>query len=128
MVANTGTYLDTPFHRYARGKDLAQLDLYAVANLDGIVVRSLDKTIDADALRELEVTGKAVILHTGWDRPWRTDEYRSGNHPFLTGDAAAYLAKNGAALVGIDSYNIDSAADGSRSEEHTSELQSRFGI
>ena len=114
MVANTGTYLDTPFHRYARGKDLAQLDLYAVANLDGIVVRSLDKTIDADALRELEVTGKAVILHTGWDRHWRTDEYLSGNHPFLTADAATYLAKNGAALVGIDSYNIDSTADGSR--------------
>ena len=114
MVANTGTYLDTPFHRYARGKDLAQLDLYAVANLDGIVVRSLDKTIDADALRELEVTGKAVILHTGWDRHWRTDEYLSGNHPFLSADAATYLAKNGAALVGIDSYNIDSTADGSR--------------
>lgn len=114
MVANTGTYLDTPFHRYARGKDLAQLDLYAVANLDGIVVRSLDKTIDVDALTELEVTGKAVILHTGWDRHWRTDEYLSGNHPFLTADAATYLAKNGAALVGIDSYNIDSTADGSR--------------
>ena len=114
MVANTGTYLDTPFHRYARGKDLAQVDLYAVANLDGIVVRSLDKTIDVDALRELEVTGKAVILHTGWDRHWRTDEYLSGNHPFLTADAAPYLAKNGAALVGIDSYNIDSTADGSR--------------
>ena len=114
MVANTGTYLDTPFHRYARGKDLAQLDLYAVANLDGIVVRSLDKTIDVDALTELEVTGKAVILHTGWDRHWRTDEYLSGNHPFLTADAATYLAKNSAALVGIDSYNIDSTADGSR--------------
>ena len=114
MVANTGTYLDTPFHRYARGKDLAQLDLYAVANLDGIVVRSLDKTIDVDALTELEVTGKAVILHTGWDRHWRTDEYLSGNHPFLSADAATYLAKNGAALVGIDSYNIDSTADGSR--------------
>ena len=114
MVANTGTYLDTPFHRYARGKDLAQLDLYAVANLDGIVVRSLDKTIDVDAFTELEVTGKAVILHTGWDRHWRTDEYLSGNHPFLTADAATYLAKNGAALVGIDSYNIDSTADGSR--------------
>src|ERR1044072_6452143 len=114
MVANTGTYLDTPFHRYARGKDLAQLDLYAVANLDGIVVRSLDKTIDVDAFTELGVTGKAVILHTGRDRHWRTTEYLTGNLPFLTADAATYLANTDAAVVGNDLYNIDSTADGSR--------------
>jgi kynurenine formamidase len=115
MVANTGTYLDTPFHRYARGKDLAQLDLYAVANLDGIVVRCLDMLrIDVSRLDGLDVTGKAVLLHTGWDRHWRSDEYLSGNHPFVTAEAATYLAKKGAALVGIDSYNIDSTADDSR--------------
>ena len=115
MVANTGTYLDTPFHRYARGKDLAQLDLYAVANLDGIVVRCLDvPRIDETHFSELDVNGKAILLHTGWDRHWRTDEYLNGNHPFLTDEAATYLAKKGAALVGIDSYNIDSTADGSR--------------
>jgi kynurenine formamidase len=54
------------------------------------------------------------LLHTGWDKHWRTDEYLSGNHPFLSADAATFLAKNGAALVGIDSYNIDSTRDGSR--------------
>ena len=115
MVGNTGTYLDTPFHRYARGKDLAQLDLYSVANLEGIVLRCLDQQeIDAARLTGLDVTGKAVLLHTGWDKHWRTDEYLSGNHPFLSADGATYLAKNGAALVGIDSYNIDSTRDGSR--------------
>lgn len=115
LVANTGTYLDTPFHRYARGKDLSQLDLYAVANLDGIVVRCLDVTrIDESRLSGLDVTGKAVLLHTGWDRHWRTEEYLSGDHPFLTSEGATYLAKKGATLVGIDSYNIDSTADGSR--------------
>ena len=115
MVANTGTYLDTPFHRYARGKDLAQLDLYAVANIDGVVVRCLDvPRIDETHFSGLDVNGKAILLHTGWDRHWRTDEYLSGNHPFLTTEGATYLAKHGAALVGIDSYNIDSTADGSR--------------
>jgi arylformamidase len=115
MVANTGTYLDTPFHRYARGKDLAQLDLYAVANLDALVVRCLDVLrIDETRFSDLDVNGKAVLLHTGWDRHWRTDEYCSGNHPFLTTEGATYLAKKGATLVGIDSYNIDSTADGSR--------------
>ena len=115
MVGNTGTYLDTPFHRYARGKDLAQLDLYSVANLEGIVLRCLDQQeIDAARFTGLDVTGKAVLLHTGWDKHWRTDEYLSGNHPFLSADAATFLAKNGAALVGIDSYNIDSTRDGSR--------------
>jgi len=115
MVANTGTYLDTPFHRYARGKDLAQLDLYAVANLDAIVVRCLDVLrIDETRFDGLDVNGKAVLLHTGWDRHWRADEYSSGNHPFLTTEGATYLAKKGVTLVGIDSYNIDSTADGSR--------------
>ncbi|HEV2833687.1 MAG TPA: cyclase family protein [Pyrinomonadaceae bacterium] len=114
MVANTGTYLDSPFHRYARGKDLAQLDLCSVANLDAIVVRSHNKEIQADVFSGLEVRDKAVLLHTGWDKHWRTEEYSNGNHPFLTEDGATYLAKNGATLVGIDSYNIDSTADGSR--------------
>ena len=112
MVANTGTYLDTPFHRYARGKDLAQLDLYAVANLDAIVVRCLDvPRIDETHFKGVDVNGKAILLHTGWDRHWRTEEYLSGNHPYLTTEGAKYLAKNGATLVGIDSYNIDSTAD-----------------
>ena len=115
MVANTGTYLDTPFHRYARGKDLAQLDLYSVANLDGIVVHCRgEREIDATRFSGVDVAGNAVLLHTGWDQHWRTEEYSSGNHPFLTTEGATYLAKHGAALVGIDSYNVDSTADGSR--------------
>src|SRR5690242_4120957 len=96
MVANTGTYLDSPFHRYARGKDLAALDLYQVANLDGIVVRCPDPTeITEAAFREVDVNGNAVLVHTGWDRHWRTEEYSNGNHPYLTESAATYLAKNG---------------------------------
>ena len=121
MVANTGTYLDTPFHRYARGKDLAQLDLYSVANLDGLVIRCPGvREIDEIRFRALElngdldVNGKAILLHTGWDKHWRTEEYSNGNHPYLTAAAATYLAKNGAALVGIDSFNIDSTGDGTR--------------
>ncbi|HXQ72137.1 MAG TPA: cyclase family protein [Pyrinomonadaceae bacterium] len=114
MVANTGTYLDTPFHRYARGHDLAGLDLYSVANLEGLVVRVTGKEIRADLFGGLEVKNKAVLLHTGWDRHWRTEEYSSGNHPFLTADGANHLAKSGATLVGIDSYNIDSTADPAR--------------
>lgn len=114
MVANTGTYLDTPFHRYARGRDLAGLDLYSVANLEGLVVRVTGKEIGADLLSGLPIADKAVLLHTGWDRHWRTEEYSSGNHPFLTADGADYLAENGATLVGIDSYNIDSTSDPSR--------------
>ena len=114
MVANTGTYLDTPFHRYARGRDLAGLDLYSIANVEGLVVRSAEKEITPDAFSGLEVKDKAVLVHTGWDKHWRTEEYTSGNHPFLTAEAATYLAKNGATLVGIDSYNIDSTTDASR--------------
>jgi len=115
MVANTGTYLDSPFHRYARGKDLAGLDLYSVANLDGVVVHCTGRTeITEDAFRQSDVNGKAVLVHTGWDQHWRTEEYSNGNHPYLTEGAATYLAKNSAALVGIDSFNIDATRDGNR--------------
>src|SRR5690348_14733099 len=107
MVANTGTYLDSPFHRYARGKDLAGLDLYSIANLDGVVVHCKDQEIDGSVFNGIDVRDKAVLVHTGWDKHWRTDEYSSGNHPFLNEAAATHLAKNAAALVGIDSFNID---------------------
>lgn len=117
MVANTGTYLDSPFHRYARGKDLAGLELSSLANLDGIVVRCVDRS-DPEITHEffggLDVKDKAVLVHTGWDKHWRTEEYSSGNHPYLTEGAATHLAKNGAALVGIDSFNIDGTRDGTR--------------
>ena len=109
MVANTGTYLDSPFHRYADGKDLAQLRLESLAELPGLVVRRPHGdgiAIDVADLQGLDVSGKAVLVHTGWDEHWRTDEY-FGRHPFLTAGAADWLAENGAALVGIDSCNID---------------------
>jgi kynurenine formamidase len=115
MVANTGTYVDAPFHRYADGKDVAQLPLTSLANVPGLVisappdVRSLGREIFAGQA----LSGKAVLIRTGWSRHWRQDYYFEG-HPFLTGDAAKYLRDAGAALVGIDSYNIDDTADGSR--------------
>ena len=117
MVANTGTYLDSPFHRYARGRDLAGLELDSIANLDGIVVRCIDgtdPTITEQYFSGVDVKNKAVLIHTGWDKHWRTEEYSSGSHPFLTEDAATYLAKHGATLVGIDSFNIDATRDGNR--------------
>jgi kynurenine formamidase len=116
MVANTGTYLDSPFHRYIDGKDLAGLDLAGLADLEGVVVRSThtaSRAVTRAAFADLDVRGKAVLVHTGWSVHWRTDRYFEG-HPFLTEDAAAYLTEAGAALVGIDSLNIDDIADGRR--------------
>ena len=117
MVANTGTYLDSPFHRYDDGTDLSGLDLYSLANLDGIVVRTVgaaERGISAATMAGLDVKDKAVLFHTGWDKRWRTEAYSDGTHPFLTRGAAENLAQSGAALVGIDSYNIDDTADGNR--------------
>ncbi|HEU0098773.1 MAG TPA: cyclase family protein [Allosphingosinicella sp.] len=106
MVANTGTYLDTPFHRYADGDDLAAVALERLAGLDGLCVRAPATEAGAELFDGLDVAGKAVLVHTGWDRHWRTEAYQSG-HPFLAEAAARLLAERGAALVGIDSYNID---------------------
>ncbi|HEY0014339.1 MAG TPA: cyclase family protein [Allosphingosinicella sp.] len=106
MVANTGTYLDAPFHRYAEGADLAALELEALASLPGLVVRASEQAVDAPAFEALDIAGKAVLVQTGWDRHWRTDTYFE-NHPFLTEAAARLLAERRAKLVGIDSHNID---------------------
>jgi len=117
MVANTGTYIDSPFHRYPDGTDLAGLDLYTLANLDGLVVRHDDKdkrAIDVDSIKALDVKGKAVLFQTNWDLHWRTEEYWSGKHPFVKEEVARLLAESGAALVGIDSYNIDNTEEGTR--------------
>jgi kynurenine formamidase len=116
MVANTGTYLDAPFHRYADGADLADLPLCSLADLPGVVVRRPFKSglaTTAEHFDGLEVRGKAVLVHTGWDRHWRTDRY-GVDHPFLTADAAQWLVANGAALVGIDSNNIDDTRERAR--------------
>jgi kynurenine formamidase len=117
MVANTGTYIDSPFHRYPDGSDLSQLDLNSLANLDAVVVREQppsDRAISVADLAGISVKDMAVLFHTGWDMHWRTETYWNGSHPFLTSEAATYLAEHGAALVGIDSYNIDDTADASR--------------
>ena len=117
MVANTGTYLDSPFHRYADGTDLAGLDLLSLANLDGMVIRLADASsrgISVELLNGRELHGKAILFQTNWDLHWRTETYSDGNHPYLTAEAAEYLAQSGAGLVGIDSYNIDDTQDGNR--------------
>lgn len=116
MIANTGTYIDSPFHRYENGKDLSELPLESVADLDCVIVR-VDKlqegAIDQISLSPERVRGRAVLFHTGWDRHWRTDAYFEG-HPYLTERLAEWLVKAGVALVGIDSLNIDSTQTGER--------------
>jgi len=112
MVANTGTYLDSPFHRFADGSDLSQLELTSLADLEGIVIRhdqTQGRKIGAAAFAGVDVGGKAVLVQTGWDAHWKTEKYFDG-HPFLNQEAAQLLAANQAALVGIDSYNIDDTA------------------
>ena len=128
MVANTGTYIDAPFHRYAEGIDLSGLDMASIANLEGIVFRMgpETRTIDVDLFEGTAINGKAVLIHTGWDQHWRTDAYFE-NHPFLTRDAAEFMKSAGAALVGIDSLNIDDTADGSR-PAHSILLQAEIPI
>jgi kynurenine formamidase len=116
MIANTGTYLDSPFHRYPDGDDLSQLKLETLADLDCIVVRATDRpdrAIDRLPIDLAALRGKALLVHTGWDAHWRTDRYFE-NHPHLTGDFANALVRAGVTLVGIDSFNIDSIDDGTR--------------
>jgi kynurenine formamidase len=109
MVGNTGTYLDSPFHRYGDGTDLAGLPLERLADLPAVVVRTIGggvRGVGVGALAALDVAGRAVLLHTGGDRYWAAPQY-AVDAPYLTAEGARWLVDHGAALVGIDSIDID---------------------
>lgn len=116
LVANTGTYLDSPFHRFPGGDDLAKLPLSSLADLEGLVIRAdyrQGRAIGPDIFPGAALAGKAVLVHTGWSAHFGSESYFSG-HPFLAREAVLHLRDSGAALVGIDSLNIDDTADGAR--------------
>ena len=116
MISNTGTYLDTPFHRYADGKDLADLELEDLIDLPAVKVHvshTEQLAISEIDLQNIDPAGKAVIIHTGWSEFWNTEHYFN-EHPFLTSGAAEYLRDRGARLVGIDSHNIDDSSGNAR--------------
>lgn len=127
MVGNTGTYLDTPFHRHVDGTDLASTPLSRMAALDSVVVDAVgEAAIDVERLRGVRVAGRAVLIRTGWSRRWGSEAYFSA-HPHLTAAAAAWLVEQQAALVGIDSLNIDGTDTGER-PVHTSLLSAGIPI
>ncbi|GIF05405.1 cyclase family protein [Actinoplanes siamensis] len=129
MVGNTGTYLDSPFHRYADGADLAGLPLHRLAELPAVVVRAIGgpRGVTADTLAGVDVEGRAVLLHTGGDQHWATKDY-GVDAPFLTGEGARHLVDHGAALVGIDAVNIDDISAAARGERPAHSLLLAAGI
>lgn len=126
MVANTGTYIDSPFHRYADGADLAGLPLDRLVDLDGVCIAASGRAVDVDQLAAHQVAGRAVLIRTGWDAHWGTGRY-GVDAPFLTGAATEWLVEGGAALVGIDSVNIDDMGDPAR-PAHTGLLGAGIAI
>jgi kynurenine formamidase len=113
MISNTGTYVDAPFHRYEHGKDLSELPLESLVDLEGLVFHTQKQANGPELFAGADVRGKAVLVHTGWARHWRTDQYFEG-HPHLTEAAALWLKEQHAAFVGIDSLNMDGTATGAR--------------
>jgi arylformamidase len=128
MVANTGTYVDAPFHRFAEGADVGALPLERLADLEGVVVDAVraGRGVGPELFDRLELAGKAVLVHTGWSRHWRTSAYFEG-HPYLTAAAVDRLVAARPALVGIDSLNIDDTRDGAR-PAHTRLLEAQIPI
>lgn len=129
LAANTGTYIDSPFHRFEDGEDLSQLALEQLADLPGVLVRvqnTNSRAIGRDIFSNVDVRAKAVLVRTDWARHWGTEQYFEG-HPFLTEAAAVHLRDAGAVLVGIDTYNIDDTAD-RRRPVHTTLLRAKIPI
>jgi kynurenine formamidase len=127
MIGNTGTYLDTPFHRFADGHDLADLPLERVADLPGVCLHVEGSEITRDLVDAAPVAGVAVLFFTGWDRFWGEPAYGNAGHPYLGEAAAALLVERGAALVGIDSVNVDDTSRGTR-PAHTTLLAAEIPI
>ncbi len=115
LCGNTGTYLDSPAHRWADGQDLASLLLERLVDVPAVRVdaRGAGRAIHANAFAGIDLAGTAVLVHTGFDRHWRTEAYAHDN-PFLALDAVELLVAAGAAIVGIDSLNIDDTGDPAR--------------
>ncbi len=129
MVANTGTYIDCPFHRFAHGKDLSEVGLECFTDLDAVVISvpfSEALEITEAYLKNREIRNKAVLIHTGWDVNWNTEKYYE-NHPYLTEGAAKYLRDCNVKLVGIDSHNIDNTLTNTR-PVHTTLLEAEILI
>ncbi|MGI5170147.1 cyclase family protein [Spirillospora sp. CA-253888] len=130
LVGNTGTYLDTPAHRYRDGFDLSALPLEVVVELPGVLVRTAARAIPSAAFAGIQVRDRAVLVSTGWCRHWETTRYGGAGHPYLTAGAADLLADRGAGLVGIDSVNIDdtSPASAGRRPAHSALLAAGIPI
>jgi len=129
MVSNTGTYVDAPFHRFRDGADIARLPLERIANIPGVVIHhdpALGLAIGIDALEGVEVSGRAVLIRTGWDRHFGEDRYFDP-HPYISANLCARLVSSGAALIGIDSLNVDSMATNER-PVHTALLANEIPI
>lgn len=127
MVANTGTYIDAPSHRFEGGADIGQLPLERVALLRGVLVHLDERALRVEHIADLDLQNAALLVRTGWSRHWRTEAYGRADHPYVSRDAAEQLARSGVAVVGIDSVNIDDMADLSR-PAHTILLQNGIPV
>ena len=130
MVTNTGTYIDCPFHRYADGKDMSETALERFVNLPSVVARVDHRErleVGPEDFRNIEVKGRAVLVHTGWSGHWNTLQYFE-NHSFLSAAAAEHLRDRGATLVGIDSHNIDDTRTRNSRPVHTTLLRKEILI
>ncbi|HVG23021.1 MAG TPA: cyclase family protein [Thermoanaerobaculia bacterium] len=128
MIANTGTYVDAPSHRDADGADIAQLPLEQLVFLPGTLVHLQERALRVEHVGQLDLRGRALLVHTGWSRHWRTETYGDRSRStYVSREAAEHLARSGVALVGIDSVNIDDMEDYSR-PAHTLLLRAAIPI
>jgi kynurenine formamidase len=116
LCGNTGTYVDSPRHRFREGADLAEIPLESVAHVPVVRIDARahsGRGVGADVFRGLTLAGRAVLVNTDWSRHWRSERYFEWN-PFLTVAACELLVASGVRFVGIDSLNIDDVGNLSR--------------
>jgi arylformamidase len=121
IVANTGTYVDTPWHYHEGMADLATMPADRLVDVPIVVVAVPGGgPIGPEALGEPgRLSGAAVLLHTGWSKHWGSAEYTAeGRTPHLTAGAVLALLQARPALVGLDAHNVDDTRDPTRPAHH----------
>lgn len=112
LAGNTGTYIDSPFHRHRDGLDLSEVPLHRLAGVPGVILRpapGAPRALVLDAA-EHDLRGRAVLVQTGWDRRWGTPAYWEPG-PFLASETVDLLVRSAPALVGVDFWNVDDTSD-----------------
>lgn len=111
MGSQSGTHVDAPYHFRDDGRRISDIEPErfvgpaVVADVTGKAPRERITRTDLDSIADALGPGRILVLHTGWDRHYRTAAYY--DHPFLDAEAARWVLDTGVRTIATDTINPD---------------------